>query len=124
MFDLHTRDVDGYETEDGNDADAHDEEEASEADDGSTHNVEDWWHSMFDLGTSNFDWYEGENGDYAGADKEEEALEANDWSTQNVEDWGHSTRECEDWTVYFRCVKYNNAKAIAMASDVFKATTV
>jgi len=40
-FDLGTSDVDGYEGEDGNDADADEEEEASQADDGSMHNVED-----------------------------------------------------------------------------------
>jgi hypothetical protein len=38
-FDLETSDVDGYEGEDGNDADQ--EEDASEADDGSMQNVED-----------------------------------------------------------------------------------
>jgi len=40
-FELGTSDVDGYEGEDGNDADADQEEEASQADDGSTQNVED-----------------------------------------------------------------------------------
>jgi len=40
-FDLGTSDVDGYEGEDGDDAYADEEEEASEADDGSTQNVED-----------------------------------------------------------------------------------
>jgi len=42
-FDLGTSDVDGYEGEDGDDvdADADDEQETSQADDGSTHNVED-----------------------------------------------------------------------------------
>ena len=39
--DLGTSDVDGYECEDGDDADTDAEEEASQADDGSTHNVED-----------------------------------------------------------------------------------
>jgi len=38
-------DVNGYEGEDGNDADADEEEEASQANDGSTQNVEDWGHS-------------------------------------------------------------------------------
>jgi hypothetical protein len=37
---LGTSDVDGYEGEDGNDADANEEEKASQADDGSTQNVE------------------------------------------------------------------------------------
>jgi len=43
-FDLRTGDVDGYEGKNGDDADADaaEEEEASQADDGSTQNVEDW----------------------------------------------------------------------------------
>jgi hypothetical protein len=41
-----------------------------------------------------------------------------------VEHWGHSTRECEDWTVYFRDVKYDNGGANATASDVWEANTV
>jgi len=40
-FDLGTSDVDGYYGEDGDDADADEEEEASQAEDGSTQNVED-----------------------------------------------------------------------------------
>jgi len=43
--DLGPSDVDWYEGEDGDDADADEEEEALQADDGSTHNVEDWGHS-------------------------------------------------------------------------------
>jgi hypothetical protein len=39
--DLEPSDVDGYEGEAGDDADADEEEEASQADDGSTQNVED-----------------------------------------------------------------------------------
>jgi hypothetical protein len=39
--DLGPSDVDGYEVEDGDDADADEEEEASQAADGSTQNVED-----------------------------------------------------------------------------------
>jgi len=78
----------------------------------------------FDLGTSDVDGYEGEDGDDADADEEEEASQADDGSTQNVEDWGHSTSECEDWTVYFRHVKYDNGGANAMASDVCEAKTV
>jgi hypothetical protein len=39
--DLRTGDVDGYECEDGNDADTDAKEESSQADDGSTWNVED-----------------------------------------------------------------------------------
>jgi hypothetical protein len=40
-IELGPSDVDGYEGEDGNDADADEEEEASQAIDGSTQNVED-----------------------------------------------------------------------------------
>jgi len=40
-FDLGTSDVDGYEGEDGDDVDADEEEEPSQAEDGSTQNVED-----------------------------------------------------------------------------------
>jgi hypothetical protein len=40
-FDLGTSEVDGFVGEDGDDADADEEEEASQADDGSTQNVED-----------------------------------------------------------------------------------
>jgi len=40
-FDLGTSDIDRYEGEDGDDTDADEEEEASQADDGSTQNVED-----------------------------------------------------------------------------------
>jgi len=86
----------------------------------------------FDLGSSDVDGYEGENGDrYEGedgddadADEEEESLQPDDGSTQNVQDWGHSTRECEDCTVYFRPVKYNNGEANATASEVSEAKTV
>jgi hypothetical protein len=77
---------------------------------------------MIDLGTTDPDLYDGEDGD--NVDEEEEALQANDGSTQNVEDWGHCARECEDWTVYFRPVKYDNGEANAMASDVSEAKTV
>jgi len=49
MVDLGTSDVDGYGGEDGDDADADvgEEKEASQADDGSTQNVEDWGHSRW-----------------------------------------------------------------------------
>jgi hypothetical protein len=40
-FDLGTSDFDGYEGEDGDDADAYGEEESSQADGGSTQNVQD-----------------------------------------------------------------------------------
>jgi hypothetical protein len=102
-FDLGTSDDDGYEGDDRDDADADEEEEPSQSEHGSTQNVEDWAHCRFDLGTRDVDGYEGEDGD--DPDEEEEASQAHDGSTQYVEDWGHSTRECEDWTVYFRHVK-------------------
>jgi hypothetical protein len=40
-FDLGTSDVDGYQDKDGDDADVNEEQEASQADDGTTQNVED-----------------------------------------------------------------------------------
>ena len=95
-----------------------------QADDGATQNVEDWRQSRFDEGTSDVDRYECEDGDDADMDEEEEAMQADDGLMQNVEDWGHSTRECEEWTVYFKLVKYDNGKANATASDVSKAMTV
>jgi len=51
-------------------------------------------------------------------------LQADDGSKQNVEDRGHCTRECEDWTVYFRHVKYDNGEANATASNVSEAKTI
>jgi len=78
----------------------------------------------FNLRNSDVDGYEGEDGDDVDADEEEEASQADDGSTQNVEDWGHSTRACEDWTVYFRRVKYDNGEANATPSDVSEAKTV
>jgi len=87
-----------------------------------------WWPATelerFDLGNSDVDGYEGEDGDDADADEEEEASQAHDESTQNVEDWGHSTRECKDWTVYFRPVKEDDGEENAMASEVSEAKTV
>jgi len=95
-FDQWTNVVDGYEGEDGNDGYADEEEEASQADDESTRNVEDWGHSRFDRGTSIVDWYECEDGDDADVREAGEASQADDGSTQNVKDSGHCTRECED----------------------------
>jgi len=84
----------------------------------------------FNLGTSDVDRYEGNDGDNADEDKGEEASQADDGSTQNLEnrghstrDWRNSTRECEDWTVYFRPVKFNNCEANAPASDVSDTIT-
>ena len=72
----------------------------------------------FDLGTSDVDRYQGDDGDDADADAEEEESQADDGLTQTLEDGGYSTRECDDWTVYFRPAKYDNGDANAMASDV------
>jgi len=85
-FDLGTSDVDGYEGEDGDNADTDEEEETSQADDGSTQNVEDSGHSRM----SNVDGYEGEYGD--DADEQDKASQLDDGSTPNVEAWGRSTR--------------------------------
>jgi hypothetical protein len=43
---------------------------------------------------------------------------------QNVEHSGHSTRDCEDWTVCFRPVKYDNGNADETASYASKGNTV
>jgi len=78
-------------------------------------------HARFDLGTSDVDGYVGKVGDGgndADADEEEVASEADDGLTQTLEDWGYSTRQCENWTVYLRSVKYNNGEVNAMANDV------
>jgi len=98
-FNLEPMDVDGSEGKDGDNVDANEEEAASEADDGSMQNVQDWGHSRLDLGPSDVDGDECRKGDGADTDEDEEASQADDGSTQNVEDCGHSTWECEDWTV-------------------------
>jgi len=105
-FALGTRDVDGDEGEDGDeaDADADEEKEASQADDWSMQNVDDWGHIRFDMWTSAVGGYECEDGDDADTDEEEEASQVESGSTQNVHDWAHSTRECEDRTVSLRHV--------------------
>jgi hypothetical protein len=68
--------------------------------------------------------WEYKDGNNVDADMEEWASQPNDGSMHNVEDWGHSTRECEEWTVYARPVKYNNGETNPMASDVTEANTV
>jgi hypothetical protein len=70
------------------------------------------------------DGYECDDGDDAYTDAEEEGSQPDAGLTQNVGDSGCSTRECEDWTVYFRHVKYVNGEANATASDVSEAMTV
>ena len=77
-----------------------------------------------DLGTSGVNRYEWKDCDNAGTDAEAEASQADDGSMQNVEDWGRSTRGCEDWTVYFRHVKYGNGEANATASNISEAKTI
>ena len=81
-------------------------------------------HSRFNLGTSYVDGYEGEDGDDADAHEDEETSETDDGSMQNVEHRGYSTREGENWTVYFRPVQYNNGEANATASIMSKVKTV
>jgi len=83
------------------------------------------------VGTGSINGYDGCDGHNADADDEEETLQANNGSTQNLEDcrhstrdWGPSTGECEEWTVYFRPVKYANGEANATANDVSGAKTV
>ena len=76
------------------------------------------------LGTSDLDRYNRVDGDDVDAHDEEEASQANNWSTQNMEDSGYSTRKCEDSTVYFWPVKYNNGELNVVASNVFEAKTV
>jgi len=85
-FDLRTSNVDWYYGEDGNDADADEEEEASQAYDESAQNAEKWGHSPFDLGTSDVDRYEGNDGDDVDAHEEREVLQADDGSMRSVED--------------------------------------
>jgi len=87
-----------------------------------------WWAmtrlQRLDVGTGDVNAYEGDNGNDADTDDEEEASQAIDGSMQNMEDSGHSTRECEDWTVYFRPAYYDNGEPNATASDVSEAKTV
>jgi len=116
-FHLWISDVAGYHGKDGDKADAVEEEEALRGDDGSKQKVETSKHSR----TSNADGYADENCD--DAVEQEEPSQAEDGSTQNVEEWGHSTWKCQEWTVYFRAVKYDNGESNAMASDVFELKT-
>jgi hypothetical protein len=77
-----------------------------------------------DLGLCDVDRYICMNGNNANADEEKAASQVHDGSSQNLEVSGHSNRECEDWTVYFTPVKYNNGEANATASEVSEAKTV
>jgi len=78
----------------------------------------------FDMASSDVDRYEGNDANDPDEDDEEESLQPDDGSTQNVEDWRHSSTECEDWTVYFSPVKYDNGEADGLASKVSEAKTV
>jgi hypothetical protein len=60
----------------------------------------------------------------ADADKETKSSKADNGSAQNVEDRRHSTRECEEWKVYFRHVRYNNSAAKATGSYESEVQTV
>ena len=84
-FDLGPCDVDRYEGKNGDDANAAEEEEPSQADDESMPNIEDSGHSRFALQTSNIAGYEGEDANYAD-EEEEDASQTDDGSTQNVKD--------------------------------------
>jgi len=123
-FVLGRSNVNRYKGEDHDDAYANELEDASQADDGSAQNVQNWRYSWFPLGTRNVDQSESQDCNDADANEEEEAYQVNDGSRQNVEYWGHSTRACEDWTVYFRPAEYNNGEANTTASDVSEAKTV
>jgi len=79
---------------------------------------------MFHLGPSDVHGYKCDDGDDADVDEEEESSQADVVLMQTLEDWGHSTRECEDGTVYFRPVKYDNGEANVMKSNVCEAKTV
>jgi hypothetical protein len=63
----------------------------------------------------------GNDGD--NADKGKEGSQADDGTTQNVEDWGHRTTECEDWTVNFTPIKYENEEADATATSLSEEKT-
>jgi len=115
-FDLGTSHVAEYEWEDGHDADAGGEDEASPTDDGSTQNVADWGHSRFHPTNSDVEGYKGEDGDNADADEKEDASQPDDGSMQKVEHWGNSTRECKGWIVYFRPVNTIMAKQMQRQS--------
>jgi len=123
-FNLGSSNVDGYADEDVDDVDGDGEEEASQANDGSTPNMEDWGYSKFDLGTSVLDRWVGRDGDDMDVDEEEEPLQADDRSTLKVEDCVHSTREWDDCTVHFKLVKFDNGWGNATASDVSEVKTV
>jgi hypothetical protein len=77
-----------------------------------------------DLGTSDVDEYEDDDGHVAEVDEKQDASQADAELTQTLEDSVYSTRECEDWTVYFRPVKEDNGEVNATASDVCDGKTV
>jgi hypothetical protein len=72
--------------EDANDVDADEQEQPSQADDGSMQNVEESGHSWFHLRTSNVDGYECQDGNNVDADEKQKVSQADHGSTQNVKD--------------------------------------
>jgi len=78
----------------------------------------------FNCGPRAVDRYVGNNGDNVHVDKKELARLADDGLNQTLEDSGYSTRECEDWAIYFRPVKYNNGEANVMACNVSEEKTL
>jgi hypothetical protein len=85
-FGLGTSDVHQYGAEDGNDVDADEQEQPSQADDGSMQNVQESGHSWFHLRTSNVDGYECQDGNNVDADEKQKVSQADHGSTQNVKD--------------------------------------
>jgi hypothetical protein len=94
-----------YEGKDGDDSDADENVEPSQADDGSKQNLKDSGQSRFVLGTRYVGGYEGEDGE--DTDEEDKSSQADAGSTQNVEECRHRMREFDDCTVYFRGVQYD-----------------
>jgi hypothetical protein len=70
-FNLGTSDADWDQGKVGDDGDANVEAQGSQANDGSTQNVEEWGHSRCDIGTRDVDGYEGEDGNDAHNEEEE-----------------------------------------------------
>jgi hypothetical protein len=83
-FELWTGDVKGYEIKDGINEDEDEEEQVSQANNGSTPNVEDWGHTRFEMRTNDENGCECKYGDDADGENEEWASQANDRSMQNM----------------------------------------
>jgi hypothetical protein len=94
------------------------------------------WQAATELGTcdcatSDVNGYEGDIGDDADSDEVEDKPQTDDRFMQisqhwghRTSDWGHGSKEFNNWTVYFRPVRYDNGKANAMASNVSEAKSV